>query len=83
MSRDIFDCHGDEEKRHYATDIQWVEIRGASQYPTMIKTFSKTKNNLVQNVDNAKMEKPCPREKKILICQFCVLSDPIPLWTPD
>lgn len=79
MFRYIFDCHGDGEKVHYATDIQWVEIKDASQYPTMSKTFSKTENNLVQNVDNTKMEKLYPRENKILTCQFRALSDPIPL----
>lgn len=37
---------------------EWVETRDAAKHPTMHKTALTTRSYLVQNVKNAKFEKP-------------------------
>lgn len=40
-----------------ATDIYWVEAKGAARFPTMHRTVPTAKTYLVQNVRGAEAEK--------------------------
>ena len=65
MSGDIFGCHN---WGRGATGIEWVEARDPAEHPPMHRTAPHPNNKELgaQNVNSAKVEKPCSETKSTI-----------------